>query len=323
METIILNDETQLRGQNCATIGFFDGVHRGHQYLLGQLRRMARERGQQSMVITFERHPREVLRHDSGPHLLTTLEEKRRLLLGAGIDCLVVLRFDAAFASLSALDFMRRVLKEQLNVVTLLAGYDNRFGHDRTEGFEDYVVYGRELGIDVIRAEALSVSGGAVSSSRIRQLLEQGDVSGASVCLGRFYELWGIVVHGEQIGRQIGFPTANISPDEARKQLPCDGVYAVLVSIEGHDGRLRGVMNIGRRPTFDGHRRTLEVHLLNFKGNLYGIHIGVCFIDRLRGERQFASAEELAMQMTSDSAAALRALESVQNSWEQVLNISK
>ena len=308
METIILNEETQLTERNCATIGFFDGVHRGHSFLIRQLKELAERLGERSMVITFERHPRQVINPEWQPQLLTTLKEKERLVSEAGVDVMVVLRFDAAMAALSAREFMERVLRERLNVDTLLTGYDNRFGHGRTEGFEDYVGYGRQTGVDVVRAEALTVAGCAVSSSRIRRLLGQGDVAEAAVCLGRRYELWGKVVHGEQIGRRIGFPTANIEPDDGLKQLPGDGVYAVQACIEGNSEQLPGVMNIGWRPTFEGHRRTLEVHLLDFTGDVYGRRLGVEFVERLRGERQFESAEELTRQMGLDAEAAREGL---------------
>lgn len=308
MERIILNDETRLTKRSCATIGFFDGVHRGHRFLIGQLKRLACERGERAMVITFERHPRQVVCPDWRPQLLTTLDEKQRLLDEAGVDVMVVLRFDAAMAALSAHDFMGKVLRDRLNVDTLLAGYDNRFGHGRAEGFNDYVRYGRELGIDVVQAEALAVEGSAVSSSRIRRLIAEGDMHAVAECLGRRYELCGRVVHGEQIGRTIGFPTANMELEDAQKLVPKDGVYAVMVTIEGMVDSMPGMMNIGTRPTFDGQRRTLEVHVLGFSGDVYDKRLSVEFAERLRDERQFASAEELARQMRQDAEAAKAAL---------------
>lgn len=306
METIYLDSATCLAENACATIGFFDGVHRGHRALLEELKRLAKGHGLLSMVITFAEHPRKVVGTDWQPRLLTTLEEKRRLMDEAGIDRMVVLRFDAAMAGLSAREFMLRVLKGQLGVRMLLTGYDNRFGHDRREGFSDYVAYGREMGIDVRLGQMLSVGEGAVSSSRVRRLLTAGNVGEAAVCLGRRYEMAGCVVHGEQIGRQMGFPTANLEPDDRLKLVPMDGVYAVTAAMED-DGRvLQGLMNIGSRPTFDGHRRTLEVHLLDFGGDIYGRRLRVAFVERLRDELHFDSAESLRLQMEHDKAKARR-----------------
>lgn len=299
METVILKEETFLTERSCATIGFFDGVHRGHRFLIEQLRQLACRRGERSMVVTFERHPRQVICPDWQPQLLTSLEEKEALLAATGIDVMVVLSFDAAMAALSAQAFMSRVLKDRLNVDALLAGYDNRFGHGRTEGFDDYVGYGKTIGIDVVGAEALMQQESAVSSTRIRRLISEGRVGEAADCLGRRYTLSGNVVHGEQVGRQLGFPTANIVPEDSQKLLPADGVYAVEVWTD--DGRkVAGVMNIGTRPTFNGHSRTLEVHLLDFSGDLYNRRLTVSFAARLRDECAFTSADALQQQMNLD-----------------------
>ena len=251
------------------------------------------------MVVTFERHPRQVICPDWQPQLLTSLEEKEALLAATGIDVMVVLRFDAAMAALSAQAFMSRVLKDRLNVDALLAGYDNRFGHGRTEGFDDYVGYGKTIGIDVVGAEALMQQESAVSSTRIRRLICEGRVGEAADCLGRRYSLSGNVVHGEQVGRRLGFPTANIVPEDSQKLLPADGVYAVEAWTD--DGRrMAGVMNIGTRPTFNGHSRTLEVHLLDFSGDLYNQRLTVSFAARLRDECTFTSADALQQQMILD-----------------------
>ena len=291
-----------------ATIGFFDGVHQGHRFLIDGLCRIARERGMRSMVITFARHPRQVLQTDWQPQLLSTLDEKRELLRQTGVDCVEVLQFDVAMSELSAHDFMQQVLKERLGVELLLTGYDNRFGHNRAEGFDDYVNYGRELGIEVMAGEPLAVKDTNVSSSRIRKLLQEGDVADAALCLGYPYPLSGCVVHGEQIGRQLGFPTANLALDDACKLIPERGVYAVSVSIEGDSCVYGGLMNIGRRPTFEGHHTTLEVHLLQYSGDLYGKRLTVRFIARLREERPFPDRDALIVQMNEDKQQALQIL---------------
>lgn len=290
-----------------ATIGFFDGVHRGHQYLIGELRRIAAARSLPTMVITFDRHPREVVQAGWQPQLLSTLDEKLALLALTGVDVAVVLRFDAAMARLSARQFMAEVLADRLHVRMLLTGYDNRFGHDRTEGFADYQRYGRELGIDVVGAEALQIDGTTGSSSVVRRLLAEGRVGEAATCLGRPYTLSGTVVHGEQVGRQMGFPTANLQPDDERKLLPASGVYAVRVELP--DGMLLPAMtNIGRRPTFQGHRQTVETHILARVYNIYGVRLTLHFVSRLRDEQTFPSPQALARQLEADKAEALRIL---------------
>lgn len=300
MKTIYFPDQTPVCGAFAATIGFFDGVHRGHRFLLQRLKAEAAKAGLQTMAITFERHPRQVVQPQWQPELLTTLDEKRALIEQAGIDTLVVLRFDREMAALGAGRFMDEVLMRQLGVRLLLTGYDNRFGHDRTEGFADYVRYGSRMGMEVVGGEPFVVGDETVSSSRIRRLLSEGSVDEAGCCLGYPYILGGTVVHGEQIGRTIGYPTANLQPD-ASKLIPKDGVYAVLAQVEGYDMPLRGITNIGTRPTFDGRTRTLETNLLEEKvGSIYGRRLTLLFHQRLRDEQTFASADDLARQIAKD-----------------------
>lgn len=299
MKTIFFPGQTPHDGRFAATIGFFDGVHKGHRYLVEHLRKEACRRGLKSMVITFERHPRQVVQPQWVPELLTTLDEKIRLLSNLDIDVLTVLRFDEQMAALSAREFMEVVLKRQLNTDLLLTGYDNRFGHDRMDGFDAYQRYGHELGMEVICGEALSVGDDSVSSSRIRQLLRDGEVDEAHRCLGRPYVLGGQVVHGEQIGRKIGFPTANLQPDDY-KLIPKDGVYAVLTDVEGYSGQKRGITNIGSRPTFNGTVRTLETNLLDEVGQIYDKRLNISFFQRLRDEQFFPSGSALAEQIRRD-----------------------
>ena len=291
----------QFTEQCAATIGFFDGVHRGHVFLIEQLKREADARGLRSMVITFECHPRQVVQPQWQPQLLTTLEEKAHFIEETGIDVLVVLRFDRSMAALSARDFMQQVLKEQLGVSLLLTGYDNRFGHNREEGFADYRRYGQELGIEVVCGTPFGERGEQFSSSFIRRLIADGRVDEAARCLGHPYALTGTVVHGEQIGRTLGFPTANLRVDQEGRLLPATGVYAVSVQRESQGLIYKGMMNIGHRPTFDGHRTTLEVHLFDFSGTLYGERLTVAFKSRLREERQFPTPEALKAQMQQDA----------------------
>jgi riboflavin kinase/FMN adenylyltransferase len=286
-----------------ATIGFFDGVHRGHQFVIGCVVDEARRRGSEALVVTFDRSPREVVSAET-TEFLTTRKDTARLVLAAGADRCEVLRFDSELAALSAADFMRLVLKERLNVGVLVLGYDNRFGRRdncREEGFEDYVRYGKELGIEVIRLPELA-SCGSCSSSAIRSALREGDVATATMLLGRPYCISGLVVHGRGEGCRLGFPTANLSPDSVETLLPACGVYAVDVSAEGVAERpLRGMMNIGTRPTFnDGSALSLEVHLFDFDGNLYDRRLTVSFMRRIRAERSFDSPESLQRQLILD-----------------------
>jgi len=283
-----------------ATIGFFDGVHRGHRFLIERLKEDAKAAGLESTVITFERHPRQVLSSDYQPKLLTTFEEKRLLLSRTGVDNCAVLQFDRQMAQMTAREFMERVLAGLLNVKRLYIGYDHRFGHNREEGFEDYVRYGRELGIEVLQNTAFDLEGVNVSSSVIRSFLQEGEVEMAARCLGYPYFVSGKVMPGVQEGRKLGFPTANIEVT-AEKLIPAPGVYAVTARLEGSAALKPAMMNIGTRPTFGENEQTLEVHILDFEDNIYGKELLVSFDRRLRGERKFRSAEDLADQLRKDA----------------------
>ena len=278
-----------------ATIGMFDGVHRGHQFVLQHVVDEAQRRGLQSMAITFIK---------TAPQTLTPLGLKRVLLTKTGIDRIEVLTFDDALRQMTARQFMQQVLKEQYGVKVLLIGYDNRFGYNRTEGFDDYVRYGKELGIEVLQLPAA----GEISSSIIRQLVADGNVSKANELLGHPYTLAGHVEHGEHIGTKLGFPTANIVVNDATQLIPAVGAYAVKVRLENSMEWKHGMMNIGMRPTFDGHQQTLEVHVFRLKENLYGQQLEIAFIERLRGEQRFDSIEALKEQLKKDAISAEQAL---------------
>lgn len=288
-----------------ATIGSFDGVHRGHRCLLNQVRGIADERDMLAMVITFGTSPKRVLGLADAPQL-TSVEERTNRLYQLGMDEVAVLDFTCEMAEMSARDFMRQVLKERLGVAVLVIGYDHRFGRGRSEGFDDYVRYGNELGIEVVRGEACTEDDEPISSTRIRHLLAAGDVDGAASLLGYHYTLYGEVVSGYQEGRKMGFPTANIRPSSGDKLLPSDGVYAVWVIIKDerltiNDNRLPGMLNIGYRPTLNnGKERSIEVHILDFEGDLYGKDVTVEFVCQLRKEQTFANTEELTEQLKRD-----------------------
>lgn len=285
-----------------ATIGMFDGVHRGHRFVLRHVCDYAKAHGLSTTVITFDRHPREVVHTDWQPQLLTTFEERMGLLEETGIDRCVILPFTKEMAALSAREFMS-LMVNRLGVKVLMTGYDNRFGHNRNDTFEDYVRYGEEIGVKVkgLPPTPSEERGGIVSSSKVRRLLEEGKVHETAEALTYPYRITGKVVSGEHIGTTLGFPTANLQPIDSRKLIPAPGVYAVrCVMDEGRGKILRGMMNIGTRPTFGEHAQTMEVYILGYEGDLYGQTITVEFLERLRDERRFDSKEELKVQLEED-----------------------
>ena len=274
-----------------ATIGFFDGVHCGHRFLISQVLEQARKEGLQSMVITMDCHPKTIVKTDYVPCLLTTTEERISLLKKSGIDHVEVLAFDHKMAGMDALTFMREILRDRLHVSTLVMGYDHRFGHGGGE-HEDYVRWGEECGIKVIIAKRFEQH--YASSSEIRRLLTEGNVAEAAKLLCHPYVLTGTVESGHQVGRTLGFPTANLNI-ATDKLIPATGVYAVETDL-GH-----GIMNIGRRPTLNnGTNISVEVHIFGYSGNLYGRELHLSFIERIREERKFASLEELKAQIQED-----------------------
>jgi riboflavin kinase/FMN adenylyltransferase len=294
--------DTMIVPECAATIGVFDGVHAGHRQVIRQMMDEAQQHGYKSMVITFDKLPQQLFVPGFQPQLITTLDEKIQLLEELGIDYLVVLPFDMQIAQLTAREFMTQILHEHLNVKALCIGYDNQFGRGRMETFDDYVEYGKALGMRVFKAIEVQFEGFdvPVSSSLIRHMIaEEGKVFEASQMLKHYYKLTGSVVAGEHIGTGLGYPTANVVPDNAEKLIPADGVYAVWASIEGGEP-MQAMMNIGKRPTFDGKQRTLEVHIFDFEGDLYGKQIAVSFAHIVRYERYFSSAEELKRQIKKD-----------------------
>lgn len=282
------------------TIGFFDGVHQGHRYLLQQLEELATANGLSAAAVTFDRHPRTVVQPNFVPSLLTTQEEKLDLLSKAFSGKIIVLPFTQELSEMTAKEFMQNILREKLNAELLLMGYNHRFGHGGGNP-EDYVTWGHETGIKVCLAKALA--GEKVSSSRIRNLISLGDVKKANNLLGYPYFLTGEVTEGKQIGRQIGFPTANLTLPE-QKLMPACGVYAVWVTMPDHSKR-GGMLCIGHRPTVEQNGEiSVEVHIFDFNGNLYGTSISIDFIEKLRDERHFDSLEELQKQLMLDAALA-------------------
>lgn len=302
-----------------ATIGFFDGVHRGHQFLCRELRGLAADGRGQTLVITFAEHPQTVVGPRDGreaPRLLTTTTEKTYLLESAmcGVDAVEVLAFDRALAALTAREFMEQYLRDRYGVTHLLVGYDHRFGRPQAgEGFEAYRDYGRELGIEVVLAgEYADGCAPHVSSSAVRRALAAGDVDSADRMLGYDYALSGNVVEGHHVGRDLGFPTANLAVGCARKLIPGCGVYVTSAYIGGR--LFPAVTNVGHRPTLDnGPELSVETHLLlDSEGaddapELYGLPMTVTFHQRLRDEQRFDSLDALRAQIAADRQLAIEA----------------
>ncbi|WP_437881819.1 bifunctional riboflavin kinase/FAD synthetase [Pseudomonas sp. LRF_L74] len=289
--------------QGCvATIGNFDGVHRGHQAILARLRERAIELGVPSCVVIFEPQPREFFTPDSAPVRLTRLREKLELLAAEGVDLVLCLAFNRRLRELSASAFVQQVLVEGLRVRHLEVGDDFRFGCDRLGDFAFLVHAGEAQGFSVEAALTVELDGERVSSSRVRDALHKGELERAERLLGRPFALAGRVLHGQKLARQLGAPTANVQLK--RRQPPLRGVF--LVSAQAEDGvRYHGVANIGQRPTVAGDGRPhLEVHLLEFAGDLYGRRVTVTFHKKLRDEQRFASLEALKAAIDADVAAA-------------------
>lgn len=281
-----------------ATIGFFDGVHLGHRFLIEQVKQEALKRGLPSAVITFPVHPRKVLQKDYQPALLCGFEEKKERLAATGIDYCISLDFTIEISQLSAHEFMQKILKDKLSVDTLVIGYDHRFGHNREDGFTDYKRYGEEMGIQVIESKELP-GNEHVSSSRIRQLLGEGNVHKAAELLSYNYTISGKIVEGFKVGRTIGFPTANIQVWETYKVIPAFGVYAVYVHVDNQ--KYDGMLYIGNRPTLhNGDNISIEVNLFNFDGDLYNKELTAEFIEFIRPDEKFVDIDTLKQKISED-----------------------
>ena len=300
---IVLDKSDSHIPANVATIGCFDGVHRGHCDLIAQVRNEAQKSKMESLLITFSNHPRSVLQPGYHPQLLSSANEKLALLAKTGVDMCLPLLFTKEMSQTPAYQFMKTFLQERFNVHTLLIGFNHHFGKPNGETIEDYRDFGHKLGIKVVQAKEFLLEGEPISSSVIRRLLLNGDVAKAAALLGYAYKINGLVVAGHRIGRQLGFPTANIQPNDSMKLLPKNGGYAVRVSLSGEV--YPGMLYIGNRPTFNNlPERTIEVNILHFNGDIYGQEINIEFLDFLREEQHFDSAEELSQQLDKDRALA-------------------
>ncbi|MDR2809252.1 MAG: riboflavin biosynthesis protein RibF [Tannerellaceae bacterium] len=283
-----------------ATIGFFDGVHLGHRFLIRKMKEAARSRKLPTAVITFSQHPRMALQSDYQPKLLNSFDERLTHLADTGVDYCIVLDFTNELSQLTAEEFIA-ILSRKWRISTLFIGYNHRFGHDRRDGFEQYVNYAATCGMEVLQAPRFTENKVEVSSSEIRRQLTLGHVETATQLLTYPYQLKGHIVQGNKIGRTLGFPTANIQTDDSFKLIPRTGVYAVQVT--WNKQTFKGMLYIGRRPTLsnDGDL-AIEVHVLDFQGDMYANEISVSFIYYIREDIRFHSLEELKEQLKKDAA---------------------
>lgn len=288
------------------TVGTFDGVHRGHWEVLGEICRRARETERRSVLLTFDPHPLRIVRPESAPPLLTTPLEKKEILAESGLDYAVFLSFTPALSRYEPRRFVAEVLVERLGVQELVIGHDHGFGRGRSGDAETLRKIGEEMGFAVDVIPPVVADGRPISSSAIREALQDGDAEGAARALGRPYSLRGLVVRGDQRGRKLGFPTANLAVASGEKLIPASGIYAVRAITRS--GTYGGALHLGPRPTFPGATSTIEVHLLDFDGDLYGEEVRVDLVRRLREVRPFDSAAALVVQMNEDVEEARRVL---------------
>ena len=290
------------------TSGTFDGVHVGHQKILKQLVGEAKKKGGKSIVITLWPHPRFVLKKDDTDlKLLSTFEEKVDLIEQMGVDYLVKIPFTREFSELSSEQFINKILIQRLNTETLIIGYDHRFGKNREGSFEYLKENAHKYGFEIVEIPRQDIDHIGVSSTRIRAALSDGNIHISNDLLGRFYTLTGFVKDGDRIGRNIGFPTANIDVPESYKLIPGDGAYAVYVHWQNH--KYQGMLNIGQRPTVSGHERRIEVNIFNFDRNIYNERLTIEFVRQLRKEKKFESIKDLKSQLEIDKQSVIKILE--------------
>ncbi len=293
------------------TIGTFDGVHLGHAAILKKLTQNTQNETFESTVLTFFPHPRMVLQGKSDLKLLNTIIEKIELLEKIGIDNLIIHPFDETFAELNAEAFVSTILVDHLRVQKIIIGYDHRFGKNRTANIDDLISFGAQYGFEVEQISAQEIDEISISSTKIRTALEEGDIQLANEYLGYSYFLSGTVVKGKQLGRTIGFPTANISLEEDYKLVPQNGVYVVQAEIDGKT--IYGMMNIGFNPTVQGKQKTIEVHLFDFDTDIYNRKIQVAILQRIRSEKKFESIELLTKQLEEDRNFSRNYLQNLEN----------
>ena len=304
MITTFAIPELDYNTQCCVTIGSFDGLHKGHMSILKQLVEEASQKGLKSLVFTFDPHPRTVLSQGAPLQLLSTLEEKKNNLEQLGIDYLVIFPFDLEFSRLSARDFVTTILVKGLHTKKIIIGYDHRFGRNRNADIDDLIEFGREFNFEVQQIQAKQIDAISISSTKIRNALQEGSISTANSYLGYHYCLSGTVVKGNQLGRTLGYPTANIQVDESLKLIPYQGVYIAKSTIDNEE--VYGMMNIGTKPTVDGKVQSIEIHYFNFEQNLYDRSLKIELLHRLRDEQKFETIKQLEEQLQIDKAQSLQ-----------------
>lgn len=303
-----LNDFEAL-SKAVVTTGTFDGVHLGHRKILAQLNRVASSINGESVLLTFFPHPRTVIQPDLDLKLINSQNEKIEFLKKAGLQHLIIHPFTKEFSRTTSVDFVRNILVNTIGAKKLVIGYDHHFGRNREGSFEHLKEYGPVYGFEVEEISAQDIDNTTISSTKIREAIEQGDMQHANEYLGYNFPLTGKVVEGEKIGKSIGFPTANITVEDNYKIIPANGVYAVKAKLPAeNDAQWEGMCNIGIRPTFGGKFQTIEAHLFDFDQDLYGSQLSLEFIYQLREEKKFSSIEVLKKQLIEDEKNARRIL---------------
>lgn len=280
------------------TLGTFDGVHFGHKSILNKVTQSTLHGTYESVVLTFFPHPRMVLQGKKDLKLLNTIDEKKELLEKLGVENLIIHPFDTTFSKLSAEEFVRDILVEKLKIQKIIIGYDHRFGSNRTADIHDLITFGKTYNFEVEQISAQEINDISVSSTKIRNAITEGNIDLANQYLEYPYSIYGEVIKGKQLGRTIGFPTANISINEAYKLIPQKGVYVVKSII--HDQTVYGMMNIGNNPTVGGDTQSIEVHFLDFYNDLYGTSLKIEILHRLRSEQKFENITALKNQLAAD-----------------------
>jgi riboflavin kinase / FMN adenylyltransferase len=285
------------------TLGTFDGVHIGHKKILERITQNTENGKYESLVLTFFPHPRMVLQEKSEIKLLNTIAEKSKLLEETGIENLVIHPFNESFSRLTAEEFVRTILVDQFHIQKIIIGHDHRFGRNRTANIDDLIAFGAEYGFEVEQISAQEIQDVSVSSTKIRKALDEGNIALANDYLGYAYFLSGEVVKGKQLGRTIGFPTANIHIEEDYKKIPKNGVYIVKTFIDNKT--VFGMMNIGFNPTVNGQKQTIEVNLFDFDADIYGQKLEISLLEYIREEQKFGSVDLLKEQLNKDKNTAL------------------
>lgn len=308
MAKLVYLEDVEHYSNTVLTVGTFDGVHAGHRVLIDTVREEAQAHNARSAVITFDPHPREIITPgDAGIKLLTSLQERREILEELGIDLLIVIPFNRDFSLLTAEEFIRDIIDEEIGVSEFVIGYDHHFGRNREGTIETVEELGAELDFDSRVVSKQEVGAETVSSTAIRKTIsEEGDMQKAAEMLQRPYRLNGLVVHGDKRGRGLGYPTANIKPEDERKIIPKDGIYAAKIRVD--DEWYGAMMSIGVRPMFEGDDRVIEVHIFEFDHLIYGQPIQIRFLNRMRDEENFDTVDELVEQLGRDKEEALQIL---------------